>query len=299
MLVAGLRKGLIDGAIVTRMDPSSPLQPLSYLATSEEEIAAAMGSKYCPVAANLSLSEVLSTEGEFAVVGLPCHIQGLRKAQERIPRLKRRVAICISIFCGLNMSPLGTRVALRRKKIAIDQVVELKYRGAGWPGYLQVWQKDGVRHTEPYFEYFHPHFSCYEMHRCYLCSDALGELSDLSCGDAWLPEYKASDDQGTSILIVRSEAGRAFMASVAAEALSLQPLSAEKAAQSQWKAIMWKKEWLGAKKVYSKLAGQATPHYEQELPKSRPRDYSGAGWQIASRYLYRLWHRVCGLQREI
>jgi len=90
LLIAALRKGEIDGAIVTRMNPDSPLEPLTFLATTEEEIIEARGSKYCPVAANLSLREILSRPGQFAMVGLPCHIQGLRKAQLQSRKLREK-----------------------------------------------------------------------------------------------------------------------------------------------------------------------------------------------------------------
>ena len=55
LLVAGLSEQLFDGALVTRMKTKSPLEPMPILATTQEEIRSATGSKYCPVAANLRL----------------------------------------------------------------------------------------------------------------------------------------------------------------------------------------------------------------------------------------------------
>jgi coenzyme F420 hydrogenase subunit beta len=298
LLVAALKKGAIDGAIVTRMNPESPLEPLSYLATTEEDILAATGSKYCPVAANLSLRDILSSEGRYAVVGLPCHIQGLRKAQRRNRKLRERVAVCISIFCGLNMSPMGTQVMLRRQGISKENVAQIKYRGAGWPGSLQVELRDGQTCSEPYLDYFDDQFMCYEMHRCNLCCDSFGELADISCGDAWLPEYKSSDDQGTSVVIVRSERGRDFLSSVEPGVLALDPLSVDKAIQTQRLALVWKKEWLQAKAALCRLTGGEVPTYENDLPHARLED--GLGWTrtLVSRHMYRLWHRLRGFNRE-
>ena len=222
-MIAALKKGEIDGAIVTRMNPNSPLEPLTFLATTEEEIFEARGSKYCPVAANLSLREILSREGRYALVGLPCHIQGLRKAQLQNRKLRERVTISISIFCGLNMSPTGTRVMLHRYGISEKNVTQIRYRGAGWPGGLQVELEDGQSYAEPYRKYFDNHFMCYEMHRCNLCTDSFGELADISCGDAWLPEYEGIDDQGTSVVVVRSERGSEFLSSLSSGVLELDP----------------------------------------------------------------------------
>jgi coenzyme F420 hydrogenase subunit beta len=293
LLVAGLRKGLFDGAVVTRMSPASPLEPMPILATTEEEIKAAAGSKYCPVPANLRLREILDAEGEYAVVGLPCHIHALRMAQARIPRLRDRVAVCISLFCGLNMSPLGTRVALGRRRLPADEVTDLRYRGDGWPGALHVQFRDGRTFREHLYSYFDSSFSAYEMRRCDLCSDVFGELADVSCGDAWLPEYTAIDDRGTSVVIVRDTRGQELLASLC-QPLELASLDAERVIASQENAITWKKDRFRAKATIARLTGRQTPTYEQDLPAPGPKDYSAAAEQLAIRFLQRRWHRIRG-----
>jgi coenzyme F420 hydrogenase subunit beta len=246
------------------------------------------------VAANLRLRDILETDGRFAVVGLPCHIHGLRMAQARIPKLRKKVAVSIALFCGLNMRPQATRFALQRRQVPVDEVVELRYRGEGWPGYLQARTEDGQVYREHMFSYFDKPFSAYEMYRCSLCSDALGELADISCGDAWLPEYKAKDDKGTSVVIVRDKRGEDLLTSVGGAAINLAPLPAESAIQSQKNAMLWKKDWLQAKISLARLAGRQTPSYEQDLPRARPKDYAGASGRIAARFLYRQWHKIRG-----
>lgn len=293
LLVAGLRKGLFDGALVTQMNPESPLEPMPILATTEGEIKAAAGSKYCPVAANVRLREILDADGRFAVVGLPCHIHGLRMAQARIPKLRTKVVVCISLFCGLNMSPLGTRVALDRRQVPVDQVTELRYRGEGWPGALQVQLRDAQTYREDLYSYFDRSFSAYEMYRCTLCSDAFGELADISCGDAWLPEYMANDEQGTSVVIVRDTRGEALLTSLS-QAVELAPLEAERAAASQKSALTSKKDRLRAKASLARVAGRETPTYEQDLPAPRLMDYVGSSAQMVTRILSRHWYRLRG-----
>jgi coenzyme F420 hydrogenase subunit beta len=280
------------------MNPEAPLEPLPYLATTEEEILASVGSKYCPVAANLRLRDVLSSDGKFALVGLPCHIHGLRKAQTRNRKLREKVAFCISIFCGLNMSPAGTRVMLNRRGVPIENVTQIKYRGTGWPGRLQVEMLDGQTLSEPYLDYFDNHFMCYELHRCNLCCDSFGELADISCGDAWLPEYKSSDDRGTSVVVVRSERGSDLLSLVGSEVLALERLSIDKAVQTQRLALVWKKEWLRAKAALVKLSGREVPTYEHDLPPARLSGYLGWNYTIFSRYLHRLWHRLSHFNEE-
>lgn len=213
--------------------------------------------------------------------------------------MREKVAFSISIFCGLNMSATGTRVLLRRQRVSAENVAQIKYRGAGWPGSLQVELRDGRTSTEPYLEYFDNHFMCYEMHRCNLCCDSFGELADISCGDAWLPEYKSSDDQGTSVVIVRSERGRELLSSIGSEVLALDRLSIDKAVQTQRLALVWKKEWLRAKVALCKLTGREVPTYEHDLPPARFTGYLGWNYTLFSRYLHRLWHQLRNLNQEM
>ena len=197
------------------------------------------------------------------------------------------------------MSPTGTRVMLRRQGISKENVAQIKYRGAGWPGSLKVELRDGQTYNEPYLDYFDNHFMCYEMHRCNLCCDSFGELADISCGDAWLPEYKGSDDKGTSVVVVRSERGREFLSSVGPGVLALDPLSIDKAVQSQRLALVWKKDWLCAKASLGKLTGREVPTYKHNLPPARLSGYLGWTRTSISRYMRRLWHRLKDLNQEM
>jgi hypothetical protein len=48
------------------------------------------------------------------------------------------------------------------------------------------------------------------MDRCRVCIDAANEFADISVGDAWAPLYEERG-KGFSIVIARSEAGKAFL----------------------------------------------------------------------------------------
>ncbi|MGB2728538.1 MAG: coenzyme F420 hydrogenase/dehydrogenase beta subunit N-terminal domain-containing protein [Halobacteriota archaeon] len=95
LLIFALEEGIIDGALVTRMKKDNPLEPEPFIARTREEIIEASKSKYCPVPANIALVEILeSEEGEkFAVVGLPCHIHGIRKAEQINKSLKEKMYV--------------------------------------------------------------------------------------------------------------------------------------------------------------------------------------------------------------
>src|SRR4030043_382689 len=98
LLVYALEKGIIDGALVVRMKKDKPLEPEPFIARSREEIISASKSKYCPVAANVVLKAILSEKGRVAVVGLPCHINGIRKAESALPELKKKIVLHVGLF---------------------------------------------------------------------------------------------------------------------------------------------------------------------------------------------------------
>jgi coenzyme F420 hydrogenase subunit beta len=77
-----------------------PLEPEPFIARTKEEIYEARGSKYCPVPCKPCNEEILKApEGQmFAVVGLPCHIHGIRKAEQINKKLKERIVLLFGDF---------------------------------------------------------------------------------------------------------------------------------------------------------------------------------------------------------
>jgi coenzyme F420 hydrogenase subunit beta len=115
LLVFALEEGVIDGALVTRMKKDNPLEPEPFIARSKEEIIEASKSKYCPVPANIVLKEILESEDgkRFAVVGLPCHIHGIRKAELINKKLKAKIVLHFGLFCSHTVDFLGDRFLVR------------------------------------------------------------------------------------------------------------------------------------------------------------------------------------------
>jgi coenzyme F420 hydrogenase subunit beta len=272
LLVFALEQGLIDGALVTRMRPGKPLIPEPFIAKTKQEILSAAGSKYCPVPAGAALKTILESKGRFAVVGLPCHIQGIRKAEQEIIELQDRIRYRISIACSFNYSFYGTWRFIESLGIRPQEVCELQYRGRGWPGSMLLRAKDGSETTVPLAEYYRQ-LSPYSLWRCMLCSDMLGELSDLTCGDAWLPELVQTDKVGSSFVIARTpESEELLEVAASSEAVELSELDAGALLASQGHAL-FKKRKLKARMRLARLWGRRVPVYHQELLKPLPGDY--------------------------
>lgn len=207
ILLFALKEGLIDGALITRMNNQDPLKPLSFIARTRDEIIDASGSKYCPVPANTALKDIInSKKGErFAVVGLPCHIQGIRKACELNSELHDKIAFNLGLFCAKAISFLGNEFLFDKLKIDMTKIQKISYRGKGWPGKMTIESVDSD-YTFDYKSYY-KYFNFFEPWRCTLCFDPTCTLSDISLGDAWLPEIIERDKLGTSVIISRTELG--------------------------------------------------------------------------------------------
>jgi coenzyme F420 hydrogenase subunit beta len=211
LLLFALEKGLIDGALVTKMSEENPLEPEPFIARTKEEIISACKSKYCPVPANIALREILKEEGRFAVVGLPCHLHGVRKVESVNKKLKEKIVLHVGIFCSHTDTFWQTEFLLKKLGLKKEDVAKIDYRGEGWPGMMSVLLKNGRKVSVPFSEAGSLHgLWLHALLRCAFCCDLTAELADISCGDAWLPEVLTNEKMGKSIVIPRTKIGEAL-----------------------------------------------------------------------------------------
>jgi len=261
ILTFALEEGMIDGALVTRMKNGNPLEPEPFIARTREEIISASKSKYCPVPANIALKEILSKEGKYAVVGLPCHVHGIRKAEALNKQLSQRIALRVGIFCSSVPSFKATEFLLRRMKLKTGEIEALEYRGEGWPGNMSLKLKNSKTELIPYPEYWDGFGNLFFPFRCKLCVDWLSKLADISCGDAWLPEL-AIDKIGQSVVVARSREGSDILQSMISQArVKLTKVAADKIIQSQG-GFWWGERKTKIHFTMSKLFGKPIPTYD-------------------------------------
>ena len=279
LLIFALEKGIIDGALVTRMSKEKPLEPEPFIARTKEDIIEASKSKYCPVPANIALKEILESKEDekFAVVGLPCHIHGIRKAEQINKKLKERIILHMGLFCVYTINFLGCEFLLQKLKIEINNVKKIDYRGEGWPGGMSIELKKGSKMFIPKSKYYDGRFGSFIPMRCTLCSDHACELADISFGDAWLPEF-ANDKTGKSMIISRSKVAEEILQSkVSRKVIDLNKIDGGKVAQSQG-MFRFKKNELGARIFFFKLFGKRIPICNQKLLRPKLSDYLRAIW---------------------
>jgi len=268
LLIFALEQGLIDGALVTRMKRDNPLEPESFMARTKEDILEASKSKYCPVPTNIALKEILKEEGKFAAVGLPCHIYGIRKAESVNTKLRERIILHFGIFCSHTDSFKGTEFLFSKLGIRREEVTGISYRGGGWPGGIQINLTNGTQkcilNQSPLWSTIFSSFF-FSPSRCLLCNDVTNELTDISFGDAWLPEIMATEREGKSIVIARSAQGEALLHRASSKGIiELQALDAKEVIRSQKTFLHFKKVNLGARIRLRELFGRKLPYIEQK-----------------------------------
>lgn len=274
LLISALEDNIIDGALVTRMKEDNPLLSETFIARTKEEIIEASKSKYCPVAINAGLKQILKEKGKYAVVGLPCHIHGIKKAEKHIKSLENKIILHIGLLCSHMVTFSGTELLLEKKQIEKNLVKKLSYRGKGWPGSMTIKTQEGKEYDIPLFgswNAYWPIFSSFLFTpiRCTMCPDQAAELADVSLGDAWLPEMK-NEKIGKSVIICRTKIGNKILAiGKSNQKIDKQTISVEKVVQSQIANLIFKKKDLATRKVLFRLFGKMFPKFNPQTSSTK------------------------------
>ncbi len=234
-----LEKGYVDSVIGVTCDVmTNKVEAI----TTKERLLDTMQSKYLYIPVNKIIRHILENDGKYLYVGLPCQIQGLRKAMEQSPVLKNRIVLCAAIFCGFNMTEECTEFLIKKSGIDPSKIKKLEYRGN---------QKDktGFKLTSDGKSFFiskHGYTflnTVYSKERCWKCYDLTGEFADISLGDA------REMGNGWSRIIIRSSAAAEIINEMAAEKrITLSDSGEEDIYSSQKKLIAYKKRSIGERK---------------------------------------------------
>jgi coenzyme F420 hydrogenase subunit beta len=290
LLQGALDLGLIDGALLVGSDPDNALETRPEVARTAAQVAACRGSKYNVAPVNILLRRVLDEPGRYALVGLPCHIQGLRLAQRRSRRLRERIVLALGIFCGLTAEPRATALAARRCGIEPRDLARVSYRGPGWPGVLRLETKSGDVREVPYPDYYDAYAGACTPPRCRLCPDALAEAADVSIGDAWLDRFTGSD--GVSDVIARTAAGERIVDALSPRWLTLTDATAGDMVASQAEAYRVKRGVFRGRLWLRGLAGRPLPRYPGLATAPSPGDRLSGLRDAARERLYRALGRL-------
>lgn len=254
------------GAVQVRARADQPLLNESVISRSRADVLAASASRYAPASPCERLADLRGGEGPHVFVGKPCDVAGAARLAAAEPALAANLGLTISIFCAGTPSVAGTRELMRHLGVGErDEVLEVRYRGRGWPGNMAVSFREAatgsVRSASTsYAEGWGEILQKHKQWRCQLCADHLGEHADLSIGDPWYRPIGA-DDPGQSLIVVRTERGRRLLReAVRAGVLRLEARSLATLAASQPNLEQTRGAVFG-RCVAARAVGAAAPRY--------------------------------------
>jgi len=214
LLIFLLENNIIDGAIVTSMDRNNPWRPLPILGKTKGQILEGAGSKYTVSPTNSVLKELVNLQGRFALVGLPCHVHGVRKIAKIYEQIRGKIIYVMGLFCSTTLEMQATLDILKLTGIPLNELDELKYRFGQWPGAIVASKKDGSikkLHYSNYKDGAYNYLSeLYSPERCRYCIDTCNEFADISVADAWTKDKNGNYlyQEGDSMILVRTDAGK-------------------------------------------------------------------------------------------
>lgn len=215
LLTALLEKGLITHAVHVGNSTNGKTLFKYTVSTTAKSVFEGGSSKYYPVEMSSVLEYIRDHEGSYAVVALPCFVKSLRLLQKENILFRKRIKLIISPICG-HLKTLNYANFLAWQKgidpkslLAVNFRLKLPNKKASQYGtkfsYLSersILNKEVANSSYKMgTDWGHGMF---KYSACDYCDDVVGELADVSVGDAWLPEYIV-DPKGNSIVIVRNE----------------------------------------------------------------------------------------------
>lgn len=236
-----LRERKVDGVVAVVPSPHKINAYEPRILKTEAEVRESAQSKYTLIPVNTIIREILDHEGTYLFIGLPCQIQGLRKAMEASPRLASRIYMCIAVFCGFNMEQKATDYLIKKSKLPPNEIKSIQYRGKsdGKTGFLIRTDKKAFFISKHGYTLLNAFFS---PSRCWKCYDLAGEFADLSCGDAW------EMGGGWTRIITRSHmADQVIDMMVKEEWLEISESSEDEILNSQAKIVSYKKRGISVR----------------------------------------------------
>lgn len=194
----------VDGVVSSYQNDSNEI--ITDIFKDSEGLKRTKGSIYRQVPLLNGLAKKIE-EGKYEkilVIGLPCHIAGLKTLKKTNKHLRKNVDfITIALFCKQTKTDEFsdyTRSILKSKKNK-----KITFRGKGWPGFTRVEDKHSLSSTNLRLSINWPTFTFTPLY-CFTCSDPLGIDADISVGDAWLDKYN-TDNIGSSFFIANTKKG--------------------------------------------------------------------------------------------
>ncbi|MGZ4213607.1 MAG: Coenzyme F420 hydrogenase/dehydrogenase, beta subunit C-terminal domain [Actinomycetota bacterium] len=194
LLIWGLEKGKIDGALTSRLSPEKLWDTEPYVATNREEVLIAPGSRYTYGANPLAMKEA-EKRGlkNLALVGMSCQasINGTLSARN-VNKYRRRIGLVIGLLCSKSFSYPGLVDTITKgHQIPLEDVAKVNVKGR-----FQLWRRSTGEEVQIPLKELH----AFTREGCKLCPDFAAEHADISTGGL-------GQSDGWTLTVVRTERG--------------------------------------------------------------------------------------------
>lgn len=221
-----LEQGLVQGIAHIAARPDDPRLNAAVISHDRAGLMRGAGSRYAQASPAEALGQIAAGNTPVAFIGKPCDVASVHKAKAADPSLAAKLPLSIAIFCAGAPNLVATDRLLDRLGVPKDAtLLDLRYRGHGWPGLMQARYRDaaGVEHDSPGIPYatgWGQILQSERRWRCRICTDHTGAFADISVGDPWHTPPEGETDAGRSLVVARTPAGlRLVQAAIAAGVL--------------------------------------------------------------------------------
>ena len=243
----------------TGMDPTQPWLNRTATSTDRSGLAANLGSRYAPSSPVEALRLIEESDRPCVFIGKPCDVAAVAKLRRVRPALDRNLGLVLSFFCAGTPTTAATlRLAGSLGFEQPGDITSVKYRGDGWPGRFRVRDRHGREGSLTYQESWGALARRQRQLRCQLCPDGLGELADVTGGDAWHRKSEGTD--GISVILARTGLGRRIVEEAIRDGyLTATPSDAHKVVQGQ--DLVRRRRLVGARIAALRLFGRPVPRF--------------------------------------
>lgn len=214
-LIYLLEEKKIDGVIHSGQSLEKPLENITTISFTKEEIIKNAGSRYAPTSPLENIKEYLKMDKKFAFVGKPCDVRALRNYAKRNKEVDAKILYIFSFFCMGTPSYLGTELLIKKMGFSKEEIKSFDYRGNGWPGYATAITYSGDFNSMGYDQSWGKILGKMLQPYCRWCMDGVGEFADISCGDAWYlnenRKPKFDEAEGRNVIFGRSKKGNQLL----------------------------------------------------------------------------------------
>ena len=228
-------QGHIDAALVVGQEH----QKAQYrVVTSKQELLNSQSSQYTPVDLNSALPNLVGYDS-VAVVGLPCHIEGIVKLKKAFPDRFSNIHFLMGLVCAGALTQACVEVTRTIGEPKVGPITDdetIFWRLKKYSNYKRadiaiVSPNGNTRTLSNNIRLICKNFLT--SPRCKLCFDKMNLYSDITFGDCW--GIKGEDvKNGGNVIISRNETGQKIVTEMVARGLlDCRPCSIAEITQGQ------------------------------------------------------------------